>query len=103
MILKSTSDMGFATRQDFENVLELPTKTRRERNAKDQLIAKGIGLLQYMLVEPTTTQIESPEGSENYIDVPITSIDPNWIPTWQRYGFADQVDLQGMLDRYEAA
>lgn len=103
MILKSTSDIGFATRDDFENVLNLPTKTRRERNTKDQLIAKGIGLLQYMLEEPITTQIESPEGSENYIDVPITSIDPNWIPTWQRYGFSDLADVQGILDRYEAA
>ncbi|MCK9571374.1 hypothetical protein M0R72_20665 [Candidatus Pacearchaeota archaeon] len=102
-MMKATSDLGFANKQDFENVLELPVKTRRERNTKDQLIARGIGLLQYMLVEPTTTQIESPAGSENFVDVPITSIDPNWIPTWQRYGFADVADVQGMLTRYEAA
>ena len=103
MQLKTMSDIGFATKDDFENVLTLPTKTRRERNTKDQLIAKGIGLLQFMLVEPTTTQIESPEGSENYIDVPIVSIDPNWITTWQRYGFTDLDDVRAMLVRYEAA
>lgn len=103
MQLKTMSDLGFATKIDFENVLGLSTKTRRERNTKDQLIAKGIGLLQYMMVEPTTTQIESPEGSENYIDVPITSIDPNWLPTWQRYGFVDLDDVQAMLVRYEEA
>ena len=102
-MLKVRSDLGFATKDDFENVLGLPTKTRRERMTKDQLIAQGIGLLNYMLIEPTTTQIESPEGSGNYVEVPITSIDPNWIPTWQRYGFTDTEDVRGMLSRYEAA
>ena len=102
-MLKVRSDLGFATKDDFENVLGRPAKTRRERMTKDQLIAQGIGLLNYMLTEPTTTQIESPEGSGNYVEVPITSIDPNWIPTWQRYGFSDTEDVQNMLSRYEAA
>ena len=99
----ASSDLSFATEEDFENVLNLPTKTRKERMVKDQLIARGIGLLNYMLAEPTTTQIESPEGSGNYVEVPIVSIDPNWTPTWQRYGFSDTSDVQNMLNRYEAA
>ncbi len=101
---KSYSDMGFSTKRDFEVILDLPERTRRERMQKDLLIQQGTQILQAIIAEPEFLQIDdgpvdpnNPDGPHNYHEIPM----PN--PMWQRYGFTGKDDAQLMLDRYLVA
>ncbi len=100
----ATSELSFATKRDFENILALPERTRRERMTKDQLIGQGIQILQAIITEPETITIDdgpvdpnNPDGPHLTHEIPV----PN--PMYQRYGFDSKEDAAAMLVRYEAA
>ena len=98
------SDISFATKRDFENVLALPARTRRERMTKDQLIGQGIQILQTILSEPQTVTIDDgPVDPTNPSGPHLTHEEPIPNPMRQRFGFESMDDAQSMLDRYEAA
>lgn len=100
----ASSDLSFATKQDFENILALPERTRRERMTKDQLIGQGIQILQTIISEPQTMVIDDgPVDPANPNGPHLTHEEPIPNPMWQRFGFGSMDDVQAMLARYEAA
>ena len=95
--------MGFATEQDFECVLGLPTGTRMEKRIKRQLIAEGIGILesardesQVVIIDDGPVDPANPDGPHATHEIPATN------PIWKQYGFESLADSQAMLARFQA-
>ena len=95
--------MGFATQQDFENVLALPEETRLQKRTKNQLLQEGTGILtsardesQVVVIDDGPVDPENPEGPHNTHEIPAVN------PIWKQYGFASLEDAIAMLARFEA-
>ena len=100
----ASSDLSFATKDDFETILGLPARTHRERMVKDQLIGQGIQILRTIIDEPQTMTIDDgPVDPNNPSGPHLSHEEPIPNPMWQRFGFESMDDTQAMLDRYEAA